>query len=401
MKKIDTTSWRQFCVGELFDILGGKGITKQEIYEHPGSLPAIQSGEENFGRIGYLDKDYCITKKYAISKGECLTVARSGSSGYVGYQASQCVVGDSAKILEPKFESNTLRLLFVRSALMVLKARYAYTDKVTNENYAKAIILLPAKNEEPDWQYMEEYMRHIEQHVWSSISARVKSSVLALKDTNYRRVSINTSYWKPYEIGKLFDKLDLPFLKKEFNKAYDVSLEKSDEFSLPLVNAKHSNNGIMYYGRESDFASAEMTIDIVADGAASTGDVYPQPQRTGVLYNAYLIKLKDDTTKASKWVLFFLSSIIEKSVKQKYGYDEKCTWDKVRREKILLPATPSGDPDWHYMEMYMRGVEAIVKNKLSLLVPHKTDVSIKNAASVTFNNANVTYIDQSKTYNVK
>ena len=41
MKKIDTTYWKEFRVGDLFEIIGGKGITKQEIYEHAGELPAI------------------------------------------------------------------------------------------------------------------------------------------------------------------------------------------------------------------------------------------------------------------------------------------------------------------------------------------------------------------------
>ena len=81
MTKIDTTQWGECAVGDLFDIISGKGITKNEIYLHPGSLPAIQSGEDNYGCIGYIDKKYCIEKKYSISKGACLTVARSGSSG--------------------------------------------------------------------------------------------------------------------------------------------------------------------------------------------------------------------------------------------------------------------------------------------------------------------------------
>lgn len=195
MKKINTKYWKEFRVGDLFSIIGGKGITKQEIYEHPGELPAIQSGEENFGCIGYLDKEYCISKRYVISKGECLTVARSGSSGYVGYQASQCVVGDSAKILEPKFEANTLRLLFVRSALMVLKAKFAYTDKVTNENYAKATILLPVQDDVPDWHYMEMYMRNIE--------LRAQSSISVLKAAKNVRLKIDHSNWKEFSMKEL------------------------------------------------------------------------------------------------------------------------------------------------------------------------------------------------------
>lgn len=103
---------------------------------------------------------------------------------------------------------------------------------------------------------------------------------------------IDTSKWKEFIIGDLFEKLQLDIKNENFNKALDVSEEQNEEFNLPLVNAKHGNNGIMYYGRESDFDVAEMTIDIVQNGAIATGDVYAQPQKTGVLWDAYLVKPK-------------------------------------------------------------------------------------------------------------
>ena len=164
---------------------------------------------------------------------------------------------------------------------------------------------------------------------------------------------IDTSSWKEFRIGDLFEKLNLKCHKK-FNKATDVSTEQTEEFDLPLVNAKHSNNGIMYYGRSEDWDSAEMTIDIVGDGAASTGDVYAQPQRTGVLYNAYLVKPLWDCT--SEYVLQFMACVIEKCVKSHFGYENKCTWDKVSQESIWLPITSIGEPDWGYMESYMKAV---------------------------------------------
>ena len=103
---------------------------------------------------------------------------------------------------------------------------------------------------------------------------------------------IDTSGWREFIIGDLFEKLQLDVKKEDFNKTFDVSEERTEEFNLPLVNAKHGNNGIMYYGREADFETAEMTIDIVQNGAIATGDVYAQPQKTGVLWDAYLVKPK-------------------------------------------------------------------------------------------------------------
>lgn len=167
---------------------------------------------------------------------------------------------------------------------------------------------------------------------------------------------IDTTQWGEFRIGDLFDKLELKCTKDKFNKAFDISENQTEEFTLPLVNAKHSNNGIMYYGRECDFESATMTIDIVEDGAASTGDVYPQPQRTGVLYNAYLVQLKNKDI-CSKYVLFYLASVVKRHIKQKFGYDNKCTWDKAKEEYIKLPTDANGNPDWAYIEEYMKALE--------------------------------------------
>ena len=155
---------KKFCVGELFAIRNGMGITKEEIHLHPGSLPAIQSGEENNGCLGTIDENYCVNKGYTISNGACLTVARSGSSGFVAYHSSKCVAGDSAKILEPISPTNKYVMLFLRASLMVNKRKYAYNDKVTTKGYLQDFIVLPATPDGiPDWNYMEGYMKSIEQ----------------------------------------------------------------------------------------------------------------------------------------------------------------------------------------------------------------------------------------------
>ena len=187
---------------------------------------------------------------------------------------------------------------------------------------------------------------------------------------------IDTSKWEDFLIDRLFIKLDLKMKKDTFNKATDVSLEKTEEYSLPLVNAKHYNNGIMYYGKPEDYESASMTIDIVADGAASTGDVYAQPQETGVLYNAYLIKLVNYT--ANEYTLLFLSCVLQKTIKQKFGYNNKCGWEKLRKLTIKLPVDENHQPDFSYMESYMKNREIAVSASLTKLQSAKRFSKSKN-----------------------
>ncbi|MBR5395591.1 MAG: hypothetical protein IK144_11020 [Bacteroidaceae bacterium] len=176
---------------------------------------------------------------------------------------------------------------------------------------------------------------------------------------------IDISTWGVYVIGDLMTKLDLKIKKKDFDKRLDTSLEKNEEFSLPLINAKDGNNGIMYYGREDDFESEEMCLDIVQNGAVATGNVYAQIQRTGVLWDAYLVKPND---KISKYALLFLSLIVQKSIKKKFNYDNKAIWDKVKLEVIPLPQNTQGKPDWGYMDLYMRIVKKKAENTVDSLI---------------------------------
>ena len=162
--KIDMTDWKAFFVGDLFDIINGKGITTEEIENYPGDLEAVQSGEGNNGIMGHIDKAYCCSKGYSYCEEPCLTVARSGTSGFVSFHQNGCVVGDSAKILllkEPR--AKTIQVyLFMQTLLAANRFKYTYGRKVTEALYKETAIKLPVSSDgKPDWQWMENYIKSL------------------------------------------------------------------------------------------------------------------------------------------------------------------------------------------------------------------------------------------------
>lgn len=165
---------------------------------------------------------------------------------------------------------------------------------------------------------------------------------------------LNEVKWGEFKIGDLFEKQNLKFKKGKFDKEKDVSRILTEEYSLPLVNAKDGDNGIMYYGRPEDFENVEMSIDIVNDGVVSTGNVYSQPQKTGVLYNAYLIKSKFELNSSQ---LHFFTTTIQKSIKLKFSYELKASWERVKEEFIQLPEKNDGNIDFDFMEAFIRELE--------------------------------------------
>ena len=335
---IDTSNWKDFRIGDLFDAylskddIQPKNITK-------GDTPLISSGKTNNGIVEYIDDDKA--KKWDANT---ITVDMFGKAFYQN-SPYHCVSHGRVNILVSKFDLTENIGLFLCSVIEQVSVKYQFDNMCTGEKLSNDVIKLPATSDgQPDWDYMESYMK--------AVIEESEKSLGNLKKADGTKHLINVSRWGEFRVGDLFEKLDLKCHKK-FDKATDVSTEQTEEFDLPLVNAKHGNNGIMYYGRSEDWDSTEMTIDIVGDGAASTGDVYAQPQRTGVLYNAYLVKPLWDCT--SEYVLQFMACVIERCIKSHFGYENKCTWDKVSQESVWLPITSTGEPDWQYMENYMKG----------------------------------------------
>lgn len=177
------------------------------------------------------------------------------------------------------------------------------------------------------------------------------------------------SYHAICSIIKVTRKRNKVTLKKSktFNKHTDLLLRKTKDFNVPVINAKHDNNGIMYYGREQDFDTVSNSIDIVQDGAASTGDVFYQKDATGVLSNAYLIKLKTINNVPTNCMLF-LTSVLFKTIKTAFSYDNKATWSKVSKKVIKLPIDSNGDPDWQFMDSYIENVKQKARKKICAYV---------------------------------
>ena len=349
----DTHKWEKFFIANLFDFFLPQGDLQVQKVED-GDIPLITPANSNNGLL----KTISALSKSTRFSAKALTVDMFGNAYYQEEDFFVTAHGH-VNVLVPKFEINKPIGLFVATAIRIMFSRkYGFKDMCTQKVLKKESIYLPVTaTGSPDWMYMESEMNAY----LNESEAKIKS----LQKIALTRTNVDVNFWQEFRIGDLFDKLDLKCRKENFNKALDCSESPNEEFSLPLVNAKHFNNGIQFYGRPDEWDSAEMTIDIVSNGAIATGDVYAQPQRTGVLWDAYLIKCLYEIK--SEHVLHFLACVIEKCVKQYFGWDDKCTWEKVKEKMIKLPISIEGEPDWDYMESYMKRIMDESEKKIDCL----------------------------------
>lgn len=61
--------------------------------------------------------------------------------------------------------------------------------------------------------------------------------------------------------------------------------------------------------------------------------------------------------KMSRYLWLFLKTIISNSTFWKYGYWYKFSQIRIKKQKILLPVDDLWNPDFLYMENYMKKIE--------------------------------------------
>lgn len=317
--------------------------------------PYVVRQSQNNGQKGYIDEDISF-----LNDGN--TISFGQDTATVFYQSEPYFTGDKIKILKSRNNKfSKLNALFFISAISKTFSGFSWGSSSYDVDTIKAQkIFLPTKNNSIDFEFMEKFIAELEAERIEELEAYLSAVGLKNIELTPEEEKIlaeeKNIEWGEYRLGDLFTKLNLKFKHGKFDKKFDVSTEPTEEFNLPLINAKHGNNGIMFYGREKDWDSAEMTIDIVQNGAVATGDVYPQLQKTGVMWDAYLIEAKFPTTAK---ILYFLSVAIEKSIKHKFSYEFKASWERVSNEKIFLP-TKNDEIDFEFMEKFITAIEKII-----------------------------------------
>lgn len=149
-------TWKDFCLGDYFEIKKGKRLTSDEQTE--GSTPYIGAIDSNNGIANYIGQD-------AIHAGNTISLSYNGSVGEAFYQPKPFWATDDVNVLYFREENgvafNKYIALFVCAVLRQEKYRYSYGRKWVLESMKSTVIKLPEKSGKPNWSYMEDYMKSL------------------------------------------------------------------------------------------------------------------------------------------------------------------------------------------------------------------------------------------------
>ena len=149
---LDIDSLQYVKINTIFEITGSKTTPLQKLKEYGvGPHPYVTTQATNNGTRGFYN--------YYTEDGNILTID-SAVVGYCSYQPHKFSASDHVEKLIPKFKMNKWIALFLLTVINLEQHRFSYGRKASQTRLKELSIKLPVdSNGNPDWKYMENYIK--------------------------------------------------------------------------------------------------------------------------------------------------------------------------------------------------------------------------------------------------
>lgn len=155
---LNDRNWRAFQVKHLFRVEKCKCSNASKLKK--GNFPYVGATNRNNGVLSFVEK-----KNKLITKGNCIVFICDGQ-GSVGYSIykKEDFIGSTTLKVGYNEHLNRYTAIFLVSALDKNKQIYSYGYKRKDNRLLNERIMLPVdENNNPDYQFMEDYVKELEQ----------------------------------------------------------------------------------------------------------------------------------------------------------------------------------------------------------------------------------------------
>lgn len=304
---------------ELFDIKYGVNLEliNCELYDGEDAVNFVARTSQNNGVVAKVRRIEGVEPQEAGT----LTVAAGGSVLSTFVQPMPYYSGRDLYVLTPKKNMSFNEKIFY--AMCIKNNAYRY-------NYGRQANKTLRNIEIPDTVPAE------------MMNYKIDYSILESKVNNHNS-NIDVREWKNYSIKKYF----MPYLAKAYHKENLIE----DINGINYVTRTGINNGIeakVKYSKKYKIEKAN-AITIGAEGVVFffQEKEFICGNKVSVLRNANL----------NKYNALFIISVLNYNLKLKYSYGRALVLNKLIQMEIPLPQGKDGEPDWLYMEKYIKSLK--------------------------------------------
>lgn len=327
--KLSDRNWKEFYLSEIFAISSTQsGIDKKKLNQKCGSIPYVTRTDKNNGIDNFIAVQ---DSKYKFDLENVITIGLDTQTAF--YQPHKFYTGQNIQILCNQ-NINKYTALFMLPSLKVLLRKFSWgSNGATLGRLKNSSIYLPVTaDSRPDYAFMEAYMQEKE----TKLKEQYKKFVASRFDKKIEKPE-KPKKWKPFNLEKIF----------EVNKGIYLHSSKIKKGLHPYITAKTSNNGINeFIDYPTSFKGNTITINKVKFSSFYQPKAFYCSHDVSTLTNMHI----------NKYSGLFICSMLNRNA-IKYSYGRQAQINVVKRELVYLPTNCYGEPDYIYMENYMKYLE--------------------------------------------
>lgn len=334
--------WGEFEIGKIFKIENCK-CSNVSLLQN-GTVPYVGATNRNNGVLKFVKP---IEK--LITKGNCIAFICDGE-GSVGYSIfkEEDFIGSTTVKVGRSENLNKYIASFIITIADTVRSKYSFGFKRNETHLKKEKVLLPInKKGEPDYFFMEQFMQHKEKEKLNKFQNYISRRINEVKD--FKEVkSLNEKEWKEFEIRKIFFvKSGTRLVKSEMKKG-----------NIPFIGATDSNNGITEFISNKNVSADSNVLGVNYNGSVVENFYHPYT----AIFSDDVKRLSFREVTGNKYLFLFVKNQILKQ-KDKYQYGYKFNGARMNKQKITLPVNSKNEPDYKYMENYIKKIEFEKLNK--------------------------------------
>lgn len=332
--KVTDVEYGQFRISDIFKIENCKCSKVSNLGR--GNIPYVGATNKNNGVLSFVDEKISL-----ITKGNCIAFIcdGEGSVGYAVYKDEDFVGSTTVKVgRNPRL--NKYNGLFITTVADTVRGKYNFGYK-RNETHLKAEILqLPMDiNGNPNWQFMEDYIKQEQKVQAQKIIDYYEHKLL---ESGFELLGLEDVEWKEFRFNEIF---------KKIQRGKRLTKNNQIEGDTPYISSTAMNNGV------DNLISNKENVRIFEDclTLANSGSV------GSCFYHYYEFVASDHVTslklkEGDKYIYLFMASII-KRLEEKYSFNREINDKRIKQEKIILPVDVYGNPHYEYMRIFMQRLE--------------------------------------------
>lgn len=346
LKNID---WKEFVFEDVFKISStNSGIDKNKLINRSGRFPYITRTDKNNGIDFFIGTQ---NENVKVCTGNVLIIGLDTQT--VFYQPHSFYTGQNIQILSNQ-NLNYFISLFLIPLIKKQIDKFSWgSNGATLTRLRRSKILLPVNaDNQPDYTFMEQYMQLAHQRKTTKYLDYI--SILISHKKNFKAVEpLKQKQWSEFEVGKLFTIIQ--------GKSKGLNHLEKREKGLNYLGATKSNNGVLA------FVQAEGNEDMVQQGNCIAFIRNGEGSMGYAVYKAESFIATSDisvgySANLNREIGLFITTISNK-IRGKYNFGYKRSETRLKKEKLQLPINDLGEPDYEYMENYIRKIEFEKLNK--------------------------------------